>query len=172
MTLQVLKAANGEADIFYTVSRDITERKQAEEAAHLQSTALNAAGNAIVITNREGMIVWSNPAFTTLTGYALGESVGKNPRDLVKSGRQDPAVYRQMWETILSGRTWWGQLENRRKDGSYYHEEQTITPVRGPDGEITHFIAIKQDLTERKQAEEDSKQRNTFIETILENAPI
>ena len=133
---------------------DITERKQAEEALRLQSTALTAAANAILIANRDGTIVWVNPAFTTLTGYTLAEAVGKNSRDLVKSGQEERTVYQNLWETILSGQTWRGQLVNRRKDGSFYPEEQTITPVRDAHGEITHFIAIKQDLSERKRAEQ------------------
>jgi PAS domain S-box-containing protein len=120
----------------------------------LQSAALTAAANAILITDRDGAVVWVNPAFTTMTGYTLAEAIGKNPRELVKSGKEERALYQEMWETILAGRVWHGRLVNRRKDGSLYPEEQTITPVRGPGGEITHFIAIKQDLTERLRAEE------------------
>ena len=150
---------------------DITERKQAEEALRLQSTALTAAANAILITNRDGTIVWVNPAFTTLTGYTLAETVGKNPRDLVKSGQEERAVYQNLWETILSGRTWQGQLVNRRRDGSFYPEEQTITPVRDAHGEITHFIAIKQDLSERKHAEEVLRQCEERYRLLFERAP-
>src|ERR1019366_2241557 len=91
-------------------------------------------------------------AFTTLTGYTLAEAVGKNTRDLVKSGKVERAVYQNLWKTILAGRVWHGELVNRRKDGSLYSEEQTITPVCDAAGGITHFIAIKQDLTERQRA--------------------
>lgn len=134
------------------------ERRSAETALRLQSAALTAAANAIVLTDRDGTIVWANPAFTRLTGYTLAEAVGRNPRVLVKSGQQDRAVYQQLWETILAGHVWRGELINRRKDGSCYAEEQTITPLRAVHGEITHFIAVKQDLTERKKVEGEREQ--------------
>ena len=130
-----------------------TELLTQTETLRLPNAAMTAAANAIVITDLDGSIVWANPAFSTLTGYTLAEAVGKNPRDLVKSGQQERAVYEEMWATILAGRIWHGQIVNRRKDGSLYPEEQTITPVRDANGKITHFIAIKQDLSERKAAE-------------------
>jgi PAS domain S-box-containing protein len=117
--------------------------------------ALNASVNAIVLTDRAGTIQWVNPAFCTLTGYSAAEAVGRNPRELVKSGHHGPEFYRGIWETILSGRVWLGETINRRRDGSLYTEEQAITPVRNAEGEITHFIAVKQDVTERKRAEAD-----------------
>jgi PAS domain S-box-containing protein len=131
--------------------RDITLRKQAEETLRLQSAALNAAANAIVITDRDGAIVWINAAFTALSGYRADEALGKNPRDLVKSGVHETAFYKPIWDTLLAGNVWRGEMINRRKDGSQYPEEQVITPVRDARGEITHFIAIKRDLTEEKQ---------------------
>jgi diguanylate cyclase (GGDEF)-like protein/PAS domain S-box-containing protein len=130
-----------------------TELLAQTETLRLPNAAMTAAANAIVITDRDGSIVWANPAFSTLTDYTLAEAVGKNPRDLVKSGQQERAVYEEMWATILAGRIWHGQIMNRRKDGSLYPEEQTITPVSDANGKITHFIAIKQDITERKAAE-------------------
>ncbi len=134
---------------------DITEQKEAEEKLHLQSAMLQASANAVVITNREGVIQWANPAFTMLTGYEdMDEVFGKNPRDLVKSGKQDKRFYKNLWDTILSGKVWHGELVNRRKDGTQYNEEMTITPVSNKDGEIEHFIAVKQDISNRKQAEE------------------
>ena len=132
---------------------NITERKRSEEALHLQSTALTAAANAILIANRDGTIVWVNPAFTTLTGYTLAEAVGKNSRDLVKSGEHDAAFFKHLWTTILAGQIWKSETVNRRKDGTLYTEFQTITPVKNEQGEITHFIAIKEDITARKQSE-------------------
>ncbi|MFI5280202.1 MAG: PAS domain S-box protein [Gemmatimonadales bacterium] len=136
------------------VVSDVTDRRRAEAELRLQGAALNAAANAVVITDREGAIAWVNPAFTELTGYRAGEALGKNPRELVKSGVHDDAFYRGMWETILAGKVWRGRMTNRRKDGSLYYEEQTITPVKGERGEITHFIAIKRDLTTERRLEE------------------
>ena len=129
------------------------EARKAEELLRLQSTVMEAAANAIMITDRDGCIAWVNPAFTRLTGYSLTEAWGQNPRFL-KSGRQDDSVYRTLWETISSGRAWSGELVNRRKDGGLYTEEMTITPVLDAQGVISHFIAIKQDVTARKRAEE------------------
>jgi PAS domain S-box-containing protein len=125
----------------------------------VQSAALNAAANAIVITDRAGLIEWVNPAFSELTGYTAADAVSKNPRDLVKSDQHDQAFYENLWETIVSGQIWRGEVINRRKDDSLYTEEQTITPVLDPQGEITHFIAVKQDVTERKRVEEEFRQR-------------
>ena len=131
---------------------DVSLRKQKDEEMRLQAAALNAAADAMLITDRKGTISWVNPAFTTLTGYAPDEAIGKNPRALVKSGAHERDFYRDMWDTILTGHVWRGEMMNRRKDGTIYAEHQSITPVKQPGGgEISHFIAIKRDLTEEKQ---------------------
>jgi len=114
--------------------------------------ALNAAANAVVIADRKGRIVWINRAFTELTGYTAQEVIGQNPR-ILKSGTHGSDVYDQLWRTILSGRVWRGEMVNRRKDGSLYYEDMTVTPVRDEFGSIGHFIAIKQDVTAHRQAE-------------------
>ena len=126
---------------------------EADESRQVQSAALNAAANAIVITDRSGTIEWVNRAFTGLTGYAAVEVLGRNSR-LLKSGRHDPAFYESLWKTILSGRTWRAETTNRRKDGSLYTENLTITPVLGESGDIAHFVAIKEDITERLRLQE------------------
>ncbi|HEY5490545.1 MAG TPA: ATP-binding protein, partial [Gemmatimonadaceae bacterium] len=123
---------------------------KADESRHVQSAALNAAANAIVITDPSGTIEWVNHAFTVLTGYPADDVLGKNSR-LFKSGTHDPAFYQSLWETVLSGRTWRADTTNRRKDGSLYTEYLTITPVLGESGAIAHFVAIKEDITERLQ---------------------
>ena len=133
--------------------RDITAHKRAEESLHLQSSALNAAASAIMITSPEGIIEWVNQAFTKLTGFSSTESIGRRPGDLVKSGKQDQAFYKNLWDTVLAGEVWRSELTNQRKDGSLYIEEETINPLLNSDGKISHFIAIKQDITARKQAE-------------------
>ena len=139
--------------LLLTTWRDITLRKQSEARLQLQSSALQAAANAIVITDRVGNIEWVNSAFTTLTGYVLAEALGRNPGDLLRSGQHDAVFFKNLWDTILAGRVWQDEIVNRRKDGSLYTEYQTITPVRDARGEITHFIAIKEDATARKLAE-------------------
>jgi PAS domain S-box-containing protein len=125
---------------------------QQEEELKLQRTALEAAANGIVITTPDGLICWHNAAFTEITGYNGDEIIGHNA-SLLKSGKHDSAFYQKMWQTILSGRVWRGEITNRRKDGSLYNEEMTITPVLGEGGSLTHFIAIKQEITDRKRAE-------------------
>jgi PAS domain S-box-containing protein len=134
------------------VIQDITERKRDQEQMNVHLSALTAAANAIMITNRDGKIEWVNPAFTKLTGYSAEEAVGNTPR-LLKSGRQDPAFYASQWETVLTGNVWHGEVVNRRKNGEYYTEDMTITPVRTADGQITHFVAVKQDVTEQRALE-------------------
>ncbi len=133
--------------------RDITERKRVEEQLRLQSVALESAANGIVISDRDGNILWVNPAFTAITGYTHVEVIGKNLR-LLKSGAHDTNFYASMWQTILAGNVWQGEMINRRKDGTLYTDDQTIAPVRDEQGEITHFVAIKQDVTERKKLEQ------------------
>jgi PAS domain S-box-containing protein len=133
------------------------EKIKGKEMQRLQLAALEAAANGIIIADPTGIIQWVNPAFAELTGYVANEAIGKNT-SLLKSGKQDPSYYKDLWKTITSGKVWHGELINRRKDGSHYIEEQTITPVRDEHGSITHFIAIKQDITARKTAEEELKQ--------------
>ncbi len=131
------------------VLSDVSERKHAERTLRLQAAALDAAADAIMITDRAGAIEWVNPAFTQLTGYTAEEALGKNPRELVKSDKHAPGIYKDLWDTILAGQTWHGQMINRRKDGSLYTDEQTVTPILDSAGAITHFVAIKEDVTER-----------------------
>ncbi len=137
-----------------TIVRDVTDTKLLQEQMRLQVTALNSAANGIVIADRQGTILWVNAAFETLTGYTFTEAVGKNPRDLVKSGKQKAPFYKDMWQCILAGNVWRGELVNRRKDKSLYTEYMTLTPVHDEHGEVTHFVAVKQDITSQKLLEE------------------
>jgi PAS domain S-box-containing protein len=132
-------------------------RKAAEDKLRLQAMALEAAGSAIVITNSRPAILWANPAFTKMTGYNLSEVVGANPRFLA-SGKQDQAFYRNLWDTISSGNVWRGEIINRRKNGNFYTEGMTIAPVISDRGEITHYIAIKQEITDRKPTQDSALQ--------------
>jgi len=143
------------------VKRVLAERRlrgqqaKAKETIDLQVAALEAAANGIVITDRDGMIEWVNSAFSALTGYTAQEVLRRNPRELLNSGAHPRAFYQAMWGTITDGRVWRGEMRNRRKDGTLYDEEMTITPVRDEAGRVSHFIAIKQDVTERMQRERE-----------------
>ncbi len=147
------------------------ERKLADQQLRLLTHALEAAANAVVITDRVGRITWVNSSFTGLTGYAREEAIGQTLR-IIKSGLQDKEFYRDLWETILAGRVWQGELVNQRKNGGAYSEEMTITPLRGADGMISHFIAVKQDVTLRHRMEEamrDSQERYRVLFTEMLN---
>ncbi|MGH9872239.1 MAG: PAS domain S-box protein [Pyrinomonadaceae bacterium] len=144
------------------LANDVTERRRTEEQLRLQGAALESAANAVLITNQKGVIIWVNPAFTQTTGYAEEEVLGKTPR-LLKSGMQEEEFYRDMWDTILSGNVWRNTIINRRKDGTLNHEDMTITPILNRDGNITHFIAIKQDITKLQQALADVQEKNAQL---------
>ncbi len=126
--------------------------RRAIDQLRLQAAAMESAADGIVITDRKGTILYVNPAFPTMTGYTREESLGKTPR-ILKSGEHSPKFYQDLWKTILTGKVWHGQMTNRRKDGTLYFGLQTITPVHDERGEITHFVAIQQDLTEYKKLE-------------------
>ena len=147
----------GGGGYFVAFFRDISARNEAEAMLRLGGAALQAAANAIVITNREGVIVFVNAAFSAFTGYSASEAVGQRP-SLIASGKHDVAFYQTLWKTIVSGKVWRGEMVNRRKDGTLYHEDMTITPLKDDSGAITHFIAVKQDITHEKAMEEQFRQ--------------
>jgi diguanylate cyclase (GGDEF)-like protein/PAS domain S-box-containing protein len=151
------------------VKERTAELSEAVKRLHLHAAALEAAANGIVITDRQGAIVWVNESFTTMTGYSKEELVGKNPR-ILKSGDQPESYYAKLWSTVSSGNVWEGEIVNRRKDGSTYTEEMTITPVIPQAGDTTdtYFIAIKQDITERKHAEETLLFKTALLEAQSE----
>ncbi|MEW6126838.1 MAG: PAS domain S-box protein [Acidobacteriota bacterium] len=150
------------------MASDITEQKKTSDQLKLQSAALEAAANAIVITNRDGVVEWVNAAFANLTGYASEEVIGNKP-SVLKSGEHPKEFYENLWRSILDGKTWRGEIVNRRKDGALYYEEMTITPVQNGKHEIEHFIAIKQDITERKRVEKDLERREKLYRLLAEN---
>jgi diguanylate cyclase (GGDEF)-like protein/PAS domain S-box-containing protein len=165
LTVSPMWSAGAAPDFHIAIVQDITARKLAEENSLLQSAALEAAANAIAITNKKGTIQWVNPAWVTLTGYSKEESIGRNPR-IIKSEKHDAEFYKNMWETILAGKVWRGELVNKRKNGNLYYEEETITPVLGEQGEVINFIAIKQDITERRQAEDALQRAKEKLEML------
>jgi two-component system cell cycle sensor histidine kinase/response regulator CckA len=151
---EILRDTEGRAIRLIGAMHDVTEREEAQQLLRLQAAALDAAANGIVITDRAGTIVWTNPGFTQLTGYAAEDAIGRSPRELLKSGVHDQEFYRCLWDQVLAGEIWRGEMTNRRKDGTLYPERMTITPMKAPDGTITHFIAIKEDLTAQKRLEQ------------------
>jgi diguanylate cyclase (GGDEF)-like protein/PAS domain S-box-containing protein len=132
---------------------DVTDRRLTEEQLRLATRVFNSTSQGIVVTDREGTIIQTNPAFEALTGYSAAEVVGLTPR-VLKSGRHPPEFYAAMWATLLRDGEWEGEVWNRRKDGHVYPEALSISAVRGAAGEITHFVALFSDITERKAAAE------------------
>ena len=149
LSTSAVKDLQGNITALVGITEDITKKKRTEQQLNLMSLSMQSAANAIVITDREGIIISVNPAFSNVTGYAAEEVVGKKP-SILKSGKQSAEFYKNLWETIIAGEVWKGEITNKRKDGKEYTEEMTITPVRQTSGEITHFIAIKQDVTEQR----------------------
>lgn len=139
-----------------SVASYVSSLAQATRDLVVKDSALNATDNSVVITDRKGRIEWANPAFFRLTGYNLAEAVGRSPGELVKSGQHGAEFYRQMWHTLrVDKRAWRGDIVNRRKDGSLYEEEMTISPVFDEEGDIDHFVAVKQDVSRRKALERE-----------------
>jgi PAS domain S-box-containing protein len=136
---------------------DVTEKQQLQQDREILTWAIDQSDDAFVMTDRGGTILYVNQAFEKMTGYALSDVMGRNPR-LLQSGLQDRAFFQDMWATILSGRTWRGDLINRRKDGVLYTENMTITAVFGPDGTITNFVAAKRDVTRLREIDERARQ--------------
>ncbi len=137
--------------------RDITERKKIEEQNLRLLHAVEQSPSSIVITNTKGEIEYVNPKFTKLTGYSADEVIGQNPR-LLKSGELPADDYKKLWQTIISGSDWQGEFHNKKKNGELYWELASISPVKNSLNQITHFIAVKEDITEVKQIQESLKQ--------------
>ena len=135
----------GERAILCT-AYEITERKAAEEERARLAAAIEQSGEAVVLTDPDGTVRYVNPAFTRITGYSAAEAIGRTPA-VLKSGQQSEAFYRELWATITAGKTWEGRIVNRRKDGSLYTEEMTISAVRDAAGAIIQFVAVKRDIT-------------------------
>ena len=147
---------------------DVTERRQAEQELRKLSRAVEQSGSTIVITDTSGNIEYVNPKFTQITGYSYEEVIGQNPR-VLKSGFTADEEYKQLWETIKSGREWHGELLNKKKDGTLYWESVTISPVLNDRKEITHYVGVKEDITERKQTEIEIRRHMAELEAVYEN---
>ncbi len=160
-------------DVIQGIFRDLRERKKVEEEIRKLSRAVEQSPSAIVITNTDGNIEYVNPYFCKVTGYSVEEAIGQNPR-MLKSGNMSDTEYKEMWKTITEGKEWRGEFHNKKKNGEFYWEQASISPLRDDKGIITHYIAIKEDITEKKQmqqelliakekAEESDKMKSEFL---------
>lgn len=165
----ITRDSDGKPRRFLDTHTDISELKHVAQKLELHSAALAATANAIVITDYNGIIQWVNPSFTRLTGYTAQEAIGQNPR-ILKSGINSAEFYQELWDTIRHGQVWHSEeLINRRKDGSLYYEQMTITPVQDAQGKITNYIAIKLDISDRKQAEAALHAQRDFARQVMES---
>jgi PAS domain S-box-containing protein len=149
-------------------NRDITERKQMEEKLRELSWAVEQSPASIVITDRAGDMEYVNPKFVNVTGYTLAEALGKNPR-ILKSGEKGPEAYRELWQTITTGKEWRGEFHNKKKNGELYWESASISPIRDLAGRITHYVAVKEDITARKQTEAERDRLIHDLQDALAN---
>ncbi len=163
----------GGRSVLQGIFRDLRERRKAEEEIRKLSRAVEQSPLAVVITNTNGTIEYVNPHFHKVTGYTADEMIGENPR-ILKSGETPDESYRKLWETISSGKEWHGEFHNKKKNGELYWEHASISPIRDEKGIITHYIAIKEDITDRKRmqqeliiakekAEESDKMKSEFL---------
>lgn len=157
-------------DVILASVRDITKRKWAEEELRKLSLAVEQSPASIVITDTEGTIEYVNPKFTQVTGYTSEEAIGQNPR-ILKTEETAPAVHAELWRTITSGRVWQGEFYNKNKNGEFFWESAKIAPITDAAGAITHFMAIKEDITARKQMEQALQAERQRLFSLLENLP-
>jgi PAS domain S-box-containing protein len=155
---------------------DITARKQTERALRATADRLRALSRAVeqspssvVVTDTCGHIQYANPKFTQVTGYALEEVIGKNPR-VLKSGRVPSSHYKQLWDNLKAGKDWEGEFCNRKKNGEVYWEHALVCPIKDDDGNVIQYMAVKEDITERRRAEEELRQMNTQLELATARA--
>jgi PAS domain S-box-containing protein len=141
---------------------DVTDNKKSEEKLRQLSQAVEQSPSTVVITDTDGAIEYVNPRFTDLTGYKLHEVVGMNPR-ILKSGDKPDNVYKELWDTIKAGRTWHGEFLNRKKSGETYWEFAAISAIKDRAGNVTNYLKVAEDITERKQIE---KIKDVFISTV------
>lgn len=149
------------------VVRDISERKKAEENLRKLSHAVEQSQVSIVITNTDGVIEYVNPKFCEVTGYTVEEAIGQNPR-ILKSGEWKPETYKGLWSNISSGRNWTGIFHNRKKNGELFWESAHISPIKNEAGLVTHYIAVKEDITEKVKAEDELIRYREHLEEMVE----
>ncbi len=159
--------------IAYFLWRSRAQVRQLQQQGDLLrklSRAVEQSPSSVVITDLKGNIEYVNPKFTTLTGYTLDEVRGQNPR-ILKSGHTSDAAYAEMWRTISAGGEWRGEFLNKKKNGDLYWEAASLSPIRDANGQITHYLAVKEDITTRKQAEGDLRQNEARSEALFAAIP-
>jgi PAS domain S-box-containing protein len=160
----------GRVRFVWGIVRDISERMRTDARISTLLQMVEQSPACIVMTDTEGRIEYVNPKFTQISGYTFAEVKGQNPR-ILSSGKKTQDEYRELWETISSGRQWRGEFHNRHKNGSLYWESALIAPILDPQGKITHFVAIKEDITQRREAEEELRKREINFKRVVDILP-
>jgi PAS domain S-box-containing protein len=150
---------------------DITEGKLAQEQANKLSRAIENSPASVVITAIDGTIEYVNPTFTRITGYSAEEAIGNNPR-VLKSGDLPESFYKELWDTILAGNIWRGEFINRKKSGEEFWESASISPIKNDEGEITHFVAVKEDITEQKKIQDELRKSEERFRGYFEHSQV
>ena len=145
--------SDGVVDGSVGIMTDITDHKETQEELEKLSIAIEQTADHVMITNKEGIIEYVNPAFENLTGFKKNEVIGKTPR-VLKSGIHGNDIYYNLWDTILAGGVFRSEMTNKKKNGEFYYEEKTITPLKDNKGNITHFLSTGKDISEKKLAED------------------
>ncbi|MCG8550356.1 MAG: PAS domain S-box protein, partial [Desulfobacterales bacterium] len=153
------------------IAHDITARTRNEERLRKFSLAVEQSANAVVITDRNSNIEYVNQRFTEMTGYAGDDVIGKTPH-IISSDQTPKETYEQLWDALEQGMSWSGEFKNRRKNGEHYFESAVITPLRDKDGTVTHFVAIKEDITEKKQIEQELSNHRQHLEKLVKSRTV
>ena len=175
-TAKFVRGENGNPDYIAGSLIDVTKRKQAEDELKKLSVAITQSPAVVLITDPEGNIEYVNPAFSMMTGYSIEEVKGKNP-SILQSGLMPQDVHKNLWETILSGNIWHGEMHNRKKNGNHYWTQAVVSPIRDEQGKITNFVAVNEDISEKKilwndlveakeKAEESDRLKSAFLANI------
>jgi two-component system sensor histidine kinase/response regulator len=162
-----IRDEDGEIRQFIEIKEEMTSRKKIEDDLKKLSQAVEQSLTSILITDKYGVIEYVNPNFTKMTGYSLDEAIGSTPR-ILKSGKHDQAFYSHLWDTIISGNQWQGEVCNRKKNGELYWESQSITPLKNDNGDLAGFISVRLDDTRRKIAEEELLLHKNHLERLVE----
>jgi PAS domain S-box-containing protein len=170
MTMSRILDDRGRVIGLSTSSRDITEAKRAEVRLRQLSRAVEQGPGMVMITDPSGVIEYVNPKVLEVTGYASDEMIGQNPR-LLKSGERSTEDYAELWRTISAGKQWHGDFRNQRKDGSRYWVSASISPIKGDDGRITHYVAVQEDISVRKQAEQVLRDSERELRLVADAMP-
>lgn len=157
----------GQVEFILSTGIDLTERRRAEEQLRKLSRAVEQSANTVMITDTKGYIEYVNPKFVETTGYTAEEAIGQHTR-LLKSGATSPEEYRELWQTIMTGGEWRGEFHNKTKHGDLYWEFASISPIKDEQGRVTHFLAVKEDITKRKQAEAALRATNEQLQALTD----